>query len=133
VFDALPPDVQAKVVWRDAFWNADEALSVYARAHSLFGIEPHSLIMGLAAGVPVVHARPLVHGRKGWMFRDIGLPEWLFEIDQSPATDWTRRLLDVHCDYPAAKAKVQQAMQLVAQRQANTMRTVRRAIGLPVG
>ncbi len=67
------------------------------------------------------------------MFRDIGLPEWLFEIDQSPATDWTRQLLNVHRDYPAAKAKVQQAMQFVAQRQADTMRTVRRAIGLPIG
>ena len=34
--------------------NADEAMSVYARAHSMFGIEPHSLIMALE--VPVIHA-----------------------------------------------------------------------------
>lgn len=131
VLDQLPADVQAKVVWRDTFWNCDEAMSVYARAHSMFGIEPHSLIMGLALGVPVVHARALSHGRKGWMFRDIGLPEWLFDIDQSTAADWSKQLLGIHRDYAGAKEKVRKAMDFVRQRQAATMQTVRKTVGLP--
>lgn len=79
-------------------------MSVYACAHSMFGIEPHSLIMGLALGVPVVHARSLAHGRKGWMFRDIGLPEWLFDIDKVSSAEITKAVMNIHQDYPAAKA-----------------------------
>ncbi|MGF7216373.1 polysaccharide pyruvyl transferase WcaK-like protein [Spirosoma lacussanchae] len=130
VYDQLPADIQRQVVWRDTYWNADEAMSVYARAHSMFGIEPHSLIMGLALGVPVVHARPLTHGRKGWMFRDIGLGNWLFEIDQTPAEALSAELLAIHRDYPAAKARVNKAMAFVRQRQAASMQVVRQTVGL---
>lgn len=131
VYDQLPADVQPNVVWRDSFWNADEAMSVYARAHSMFGIEPHSLIMGLALGVPVVHARALSHGRKGWMFRDIGLPEWLFDIDAASSADITKAVMAIHRDYPAAKAKVKKAMTFVADRQKATMQVVRKTLKLP--
>ncbi|WP_164851406.1 polysaccharide pyruvyl transferase family protein [Larkinella soli] len=130
VYDQLPADVQSKVVWRDTYWNCDEAMSVYARAHSMFGIEPHSLIMGLALGVPVVHARSLLHGRKGWMFRDIGLPEWLFDIDKASSAEITKAVMDIHQDYPAAKAKVKKAMQFVADRQKATMQVVRNTVKL---
>lgn len=133
VYDQLPAGVQSKVVWRGTYWNADEAMSVYARAHSMFGIEPHSLIMGLALGVPVVHARALSHGRKGWMFRDIGLSEWLFDIDQSTAADWAKQLLAIHRDYPGAKEKVRKAMDFVQKRQAATMQVVRKTVGIEVG
>lgn len=130
VYDQLPAEIQSKVVWRDSYWNADEAMSVYARSHSMFGIEPHSLIMGLALGVPVVHARPLAHGRKGWMFRDIGLPEWLFEIDEAPTSDLIKAVLAIHNDYPAAKAKVKKAMAFVAERQKAGMQVVRKTVKL---
>lgn len=130
VYDQLPTDVQRSVVWRDTYWNADEAMSVYARAHSMFGIEPHSLIMGLALGVPVVHARSLLHGRKGWMFRDIGLPEWLFDIDEASATDITRAIMTIHSNYPQAKEKVRKAMAFVAERQKSGMQVIRKNLKL---
>lgn len=130
VLDGLPAEVQRQVVWRDSFWNADEAMSVYARAHCLFGIEPHSLIMGLALGVPVVHARALSHGRKGWMFRDIGLPEWLFDIDQAPAAAITDAVLNIHRNYAQAKAKVSTAMAFVAERQRAGMQVIRKNVKL---
>jgi polysaccharide pyruvyl transferase WcaK-like protein len=131
VYDQLSADIQSKVVWRDTYWNADEAMSVYARAHSMFGIEPHSLIMGLALGVPVVHARALSHGRKGWMFRDIGLPDWLFDIDTASTNDITGAVMNIYRDYPAAKAKVKKAMQFVADQQKATMQMVRKTVKLP--
>ena len=56
LYDQLDERVKAKVACRESFWSADEAMSVYARAHTMFGMEPHSLIMCLALGVPVVHA-----------------------------------------------------------------------------
>ena len=131
VYDQLPADIQRNVVWRDTFWNADEAMSVYARAHSMFGIEPHSLIMGLALGVPVVHARALSHGRKGWMFRDIGLPEWLFDIDQASAKEMTSAVMNIHQNYPLAKEKVRKAMAFVTSRQKEGMQVIRKNVKLP--
>ena len=128
LYDQLPADVQAKVVWRDTFWNADEAMSVYARAHTLFGMEPHSLIMGVTLGVPVIHAWPPSHGRKAWMFRDIGLPDWLFQVDESSAADWIKQLRLIHQDYAGAKKKVANAMAFVQQRQASTMSVINKAI-----
>jgi polysaccharide pyruvyl transferase WcaK-like protein len=128
LYDQLPADVQSKVVWRDTFWNADEAMSVYARAHTIFGMEPHSLIMGVTLGVPVIHAWPPSHGRKAWMFRDIGLPDWLFQVDESSAADWTKQLQLIHQDYAGAKKKVAKAMAFVQQRQASTMNVINKAI-----
>ncbi|GAB4021510.1 polysaccharide pyruvyl transferase family protein [Spirosoma koreense] len=128
VYDLLPTDIQGKVVWRDTFWNADEAMSVYARAHTIFGMEPHSLIMGLTLGVPILHAWPPSHGRKAWMFRDIGLPEWLFQVDESTAADWSKQLRLIHQDYAGARKKVATAMAFVKNRQAATMQVIKRAI-----
>ena len=128
VYDQLPADIKENVVWRDTFWNADEAMSVYARAHTIFGMEPHSLIMGLALGVPVIHAWPPSHGRKAWMFRDIGLPDWLLQVDDSSAAVWTKQLRLIHQDYAGAKKKVAKAMAFVQQRQASTMQVISKAI-----
>ncbi|GAB3166539.1 polysaccharide pyruvyl transferase family protein [Telluribacter humicola] len=126
LYDQLDEAVKKKVVFREAFWSADEAMSVYARTHTIFGMEPHSLIMGLALGVPILHARPVAHGRKGWMFRDIGLPEWLFDIDQAPASAMIDELIKIHKDYPLAKKKVKDAMAVVAKRQQETMAVVKK-------
>ena len=96
----------------------------------MFGIEPHSLIMGLALGVPVVHARSLLHGRKGWMFRDIGLPEWLFDIDKTSSAELTGAVMNIYQNYPVAKQKAKKAMQFVADRQKATMQVVRKHVKL---
>ncbi|HSI35736.1 MAG TPA: polysaccharide pyruvyl transferase family protein, partial [Tepidisphaeraceae bacterium] len=45
VLAKLPEDVRKQVVHREAWWNCDEACSLYARAHSLVAMEPHSCIM----------------------------------------------------------------------------------------
>ena len=131
IVDHLDNDVKQKVIVRDTFWNADEAMSVYARAHSMFGMEPHSLIMGMALGVPVLHVRSVSHGRKGWMFRDIGVPEWLFEIDESKASEWMTQLLKIHKDYSFAKAKVKKAMAFVNLKQTESMAAIRKIVVLP--
>ena len=62
--------------------------------------------MAMALGVPILHARPVSNGRKGWMFRDIGLPEWLFDIDAVKSDELVSALSTIVKNYPAAKAKV---------------------------
>lgn len=81
-YDQLPADVKPKVVWRDRFWLADQALSVYRRSAGLFGSEMHSPIMAVGNGVPAIVCRFAEQTSKGYMWRDIGLGEWLFDLDR---------------------------------------------------
>lgn len=127
--DPLPEDIRRHVVNLDYFWNSDEAASVFARAHTAVCHEPHSLIIALANGTPVIHTYSEFHSPKCWMFADIGLPEWLLEFDSTPATKMMDTLAAIHADYPAALAKVKKAMDFVHERQADGMKTVRKAIG----
>ena len=117
----LPGDILKSVVFRDTWWNADEALSTFTRARVAFGVEPHTLIMAMTGGVPVVHARPLRHGRKGWMFRDLGLGDNLFDIDATPAEAVAARVAALHADYPAARAAATAAWQEVRRLQQHTL------------
>ncbi|MBI5685554.1 MAG: polysaccharide pyruvyl transferase family protein [Verrucomicrobia bacterium] len=128
--DPLPEDIRKHVVNLDYFWNADEAASVFARAHTAVCHEPHSLIIALASGTPVIHTYSEFHSPKCWMFKDIGLPEWLLEYDSTPAAKMAETLFAIHDDYPGALAKVKKAMAFVEQRQTDTMAMVKRSLGL---
>lgn len=128
LFDPLPPEIQKNVVNCEKFWNADEAASVFARAHTVVCHEPHSPIIALANGTPIIHTYSEFHSPKCWMFRDIGLSEWLLEFDSTPPEKTLETLLAIESDYPAAQAKVKKAMDFVHQRQADTMRVVKRLL-----
>ncbi|MBL8991757.1 MAG: polysaccharide pyruvyl transferase family protein [Spirochaetia bacterium] len=117
----LPADIQKKVVHRNTFWNCDEAASIFARAHTVVCMEPHSCILAMAAGTPVIHLASLKHGIKAWMFRDIGLPEWLYDIDQEKPEQFSNALLRIEADYPLALEKVRRSMRFVNDRSAEMM------------
>lgn len=125
----LAAEVLPKVIFRDTWWNADEALSTFTAARLAFGVEPHTLIMAMTGAVPIVHARPLRHGRKGWMFRDLGLADNLFDIDATPAATVSERVLHLHHDYPAAQAAAAAAWQQVRSLQARSLDRVAAALG----
>ncbi|WP_435019090.1 polysaccharide pyruvyl transferase family protein [Tundrisphaera sp. TA3] len=133
LFDPLPEGIKAKVVNCDDFWNADEAASVFARAHTAVCHEPHSLIIALANGTPIIHTYSAFHSPKCWMFEDIGLPEWLLEFDSTPATRMAETLFGIDADYPAALAKVARAMDFVHRRQADTMGVVKGVLAASSG
>jgi polysaccharide pyruvyl transferase WcaK-like protein len=125
LFDPLPANIRDHVVNCETFWNADEAASVFARAHTAVCHEPHSLIIALANGAPIIHTYSEFHSPKCWMFQDIGLSEWLLEFDSTPLDKLTETLFAIEADYPTALAKVKRAMDFVHQRQADTMRVVK--------
>lgn len=129
LLDPLPEEIRAKVVHRDHFWNADEAVSLYAQAHALVAVEPHSCIMALAHSTPAIHFFTRKHGYKAWMFRDIGLSEWLIDIDTEPAGRVTAALERIRTDYPLAVSKTQRAMNFVNTRSGEMMGEVKRALG----
>ncbi len=125
IHDLLPPEIQKHVVNLEYFWNADEAASVFARAHTIVCHEPHSPIIALANGTPIIHTYSEFHSPKCWMFKDIGLGEWLLEMDETPADKMAETLLAIDADYPAAQAKVKQAMAFVHECFGKSMQEVK--------
>jgi polysaccharide pyruvyl transferase WcaK-like protein len=125
VYDKLPDDAKKRVVWRERFWLTDEALSTYVRSAGLFGLEMHSPIMCVGNGVPAIVCRFEEQTSKGFMWRDIGLGEWLFDFDKE---EEIRRLvpavLALAKDPAAARAKAARARKFVERRQRETMAVV---------
>lgn len=128
IYDPLPRDLQAHVVNCDEFWNVDEAGSAFARAHTCICHEPHSPIIALASGTPIIHTFSEAQGTKYWMFRDLGLPEWLLEFDSTLADRMAATLMAIHDDYPGALAKVRRSMDFVREGQVDTMQVVGRIL-----
>ena len=114
LYDPLPDDVKDKVVWRSTYWLTDEAISTYVRSAGLFGIEMHSPIMCVANGIPAIVCRFREQTSKGFMWRDVGLGEWLFDLD-TPAdvARITPAVLDMIQNPEKSKAKVKKAMKEV--------------------
>lgn len=125
VYDPLPDSLKKHVVNFDEFWNVDEACSFYARAHTVICHEPHTPIMALAVGTPMMHTFSEFHSPKCWMFKDIGLEEWAPEFDATPATRMFEILMGIHKDYSAAQAKVKKAMAYVEDRAAAQMKVLK--------
>jgi polysaccharide pyruvyl transferase WcaK-like protein len=117
LYDRLPDDVRERVVWRETFWLPDEAISVYRRSAGLFGHEMHSPIMCIGHGVPAIVCRWAEQSSKGIMWRDIGLGDWLFDLDE-PA-DHARvapTVLALAHNPDAARAHAEQARTFVNER-----------------
>jgi polysaccharide pyruvyl transferase WcaK-like protein len=125
IHDPLPPEIQKHVVNLEYFWNADEAASIFARAHTIVCHEPHSPIIALANGTPIIHTYSEFHSPKCWMFKDIGLPEWLLEMDETPVEKIAETLFAIDADYPAAQAKVKKAMAYVHECFVGSMKHVK--------
>jgi hypothetical protein len=129
LYDKLPEDVKAKAVWRPDYWLTGEALSTYVRSAGLFGAEMHSPIMCIGNGVPAIVCRWAEQTSKGFMWRDIGLNEWLFDLDKE---DELKRVvpavLAVAKDPAAAKEKAAKAREFVLKRQKETMEIVGRSV-----
>ena len=126
-FDKLPADVKPRVVWRDKYWLTDEALSTYVRSAGIFGSEMHSPIMAIGNGIPAIVCRFEEQTSKGVMWRDIGLGDWLFDLDKPEEHKGiVPAVLAMGKDPAAAKAKVAKARAFVEQRQRETMAVVKK-------
>jgi hypothetical protein len=131
LIDKLPDDVKAKVAWRPNYWLTDEALSTYVRSAGLFGAEMHSPIMCIGNGIPAIVCRWAEQTSKGLMWRDIGLGEWLFNLDvEEEIPNIVPTVLAMAKDPAAAKAKAIKARDFVQQRQKDSMMAVRGIVGV---
>jgi polysaccharide pyruvyl transferase WcaK-like protein len=129
IYDKLPDDVKKKCVWRDSYWLTDEALSVFNRSAGLFGNEMHSPIMCISSGIPAIVCRFEEQTTKGIMWRDIGLDEWLFDLDDPEKYKLIApTILSLAKDPAAAKAKAAKARDFVFQKQAEEMATLKKSL-----
>ncbi len=124
--DKLPDDVRKRVVWHEHFWLTAEALSTYVRSAGLFGLEMHSPIMCIGNGVPAIVCRFAEQTSKGFMWRDIGLGEWLFDFDnEADLARLTPAVVQMVKDPTGTRAKVAKAQAFVAGCQRETMAVVK--------
>ncbi len=124
LFDPLPDAVKTHVAVMDRYWLTAEANSVYAQAAAILSCEQHSPIMGIANGTPAVLVRQPTDTRKGQMWRDIGLGDWIFEIDQSTGAQIAERMRQIGKDLPAARAIAAKARDTARQAMAEMMARV---------
>lgn len=116
LFDQLPDDVKPRVSYLDRYWLTAEACSVYARAAAIVSMEQHSPIMGIAAGVPSVLVRQPTDTRKGRMWYDLGMEDWVFEIDASTGKQIAERVVAIGRDLPAARLSAAKARDRAGER-----------------
>lgn len=131
LLDRLPQDVRARVAWRPDYWLTGEARSTYLRSAGLFGHEMHSPIMCIGAGVPAIVCRWSEQTSKGLMWRDIGLDEWLFDMDQpDEVARIVPTVLSLAQDPAAAREKAARAQKFVEERQRGMSETLAQQLSL---
>lgn len=133
LYDRLPADVRAKVVWRDRYWLTDEACSVYRKSAGLFGLEMHSPILCVGSGVPAIVGRFEEQTSKGFMWRDIGAGDWLFDFDvEADIERYVPAVLAMAQDPTGARKKSAGIRADLLILQDRTMEVVDRAVDLAV-
>ncbi|HVJ87336.1 MAG TPA: polysaccharide pyruvyl transferase family protein [Caulifigura sp.] len=122
LYDKLPDDVKSRAVWRPNYWLTGEAVSTYRRSAGLFGNEMHSPIMCIGNGIPAIVCRWAEQTSKGYMWRDIGLGDWLFNLDdEAEVAKVVPTVLAMAKDPAGSKAKAEKARAYVEKRQRETM------------
>lgn len=121
----LPEEIKKNIVWRDTFWTPDEAGDIYACARAMVSYEMHSPIIAFTENVPAIYLKQPTDTRKGQMWRDIGLADWIFDIDETPASQISNTVMDIHHDYDGAMKRIHKAKQFVTKLQETTMQTVK--------
>ncbi len=125
LYDQVSKEAREKCVWMDSFWNTEQAYSIYRRASMVVSMEMHSIIMAVGIGTPLLHPQFAESGRKARMVRDIGLGDWLFDIDAMETSELLQAALRIYRDHDHAKARVQDALHRLNQLGAGLMALVR--------
>ncbi len=108
LIDPLPEDVKSKVV-KHGYWMPDEAASIYQKSFALLSFECHSPIISLVNGTPAFYLRQPEDTIKGQMYYDLGLEDWVFEIDDTDGKEISSALQNIWQDPIKAKSAVQQS------------------------
>ncbi len=106
LYDQVASDVRAKCVWMNNFWSSEQAYSIYKKARIVVSMEMHSIIMSVSIGTPFLHPQFAESGRKARMVRDIGLGDWLFDIDAMDPHSLVEAAISINAQHESAKKRV---------------------------
>jgi len=118
LFDKLPDDVKPFVAVMDRYWITPEACSVYAQAAAVLSAEQHSPIIAISSGVPAVLVRQPTDTRKGQMWYDLKMNDWVFEIDNTTGEQIASRVAQIGRDLPKAREAAAKACDYAQERMA---------------
>lgn len=130
ILDKLPPLVRSKVFARRTYWLPDEAASVYRQAAAVLSIEMHSPILSLRQGTPAAYLRQPTDTHKGQMWRDIGFPDLIFEIEETNGQAIGQALVSAHERSAITRQRVKTAMAYVDLLHEKAMGLLRRSLPL---
>lgn len=126
IYDKLPAELHPRIVWKPDYWLTGEALSTYRRSAGLFGHEMHSPIMCIGNGIPAIVCRWAEQTSKGYMWRDIGLGDWLFDMDkEDEVARIVPTVLAMAKDPATARSMAAKGRENVLKRQQETMAVVK--------
>ncbi len=128
LFDPLPERIRNQVAVLDRYWLAAEAASVYARAAAVISFEMHSPIIAIASGTPAIYLRQPTDTRKGQVWRDLGLDDWIFEIEDSSGRAIARRLMDIGRDPVSARRTAARARHAARRRMARMLNALEQSL-----
>jgi len=125
IYDRLPKSILNRIVWRENYWLTDEALTIYTNSAGLFGLEMHSPIMCIGNGIPAVVCRFKEQTTKGFMWEDIGLGDWLFDMDRpEQVSHLGSTVLKIAQNPKWARQRVLEANEKVKNRQKSMCQTL---------
>ena len=113
LIDKLPEDIKKNVFRKSDFWITDEAASVYKRAFAVISMECHSPIISYANGTPAFYIRQKEDTIKGQMYYDIGLSDWVFEIDEVDGEQIYNELDKIIENIELANEKISEAYKII--------------------
>ena len=128
LYEPLPEKIKERVVLKREYWITDEAQTVYAAAHSLVSMEMHSPIIFITAGKPAILLRQAEDTLKGQMWRDIGLQNWILELNVSGAYEISRHVFEIIDSYPEALRQAETARDNADRAAAEAFRKIRTMI-----
>jgi hypothetical protein len=95
LYNPLPDSLKPKVLMHP-YWLPDAAASLYRKAFAVLSMECHSPIIALANGRPAFYLRQPSDTIKGQMYYDLGLGDWVFEMDDTKGEAVADRLFEVY-------------------------------------
>ena len=111
-------------VYMDSFWSSEQAYSIFKRARLVTSMEMHSIIMSINVGTPVIHNPFDECGRKKYMINDLGLGNWLIDIDSCSDNAMVDVAMDIHEHYAEAKKYLQELKPALEARMTETLKEV---------
>ncbi|OGV34100.1 MAG: hypothetical protein A2020_09445 [Lentisphaerae bacterium GWF2_45_14] len=121
----LPKRLEDKIIYMDGFWTSEQAYSIFKRARIVTSMEMHSIIMALNVGTPSIHNPFDEAGRKKWMMKDIGVADWLLDIDNIDDLTLLDTAISIHENYETSKKRVKDMLPLLETKAMSTIAEVK--------